>query len=58
MRSFIFGLSLAFALGFVVTAAPVLAGCSDGHKAKTADIGSPNIADGQLPQTPKPNPGG
>jgi len=56
MRSFVFALVTAFALGLVASG-PVMAECFDGHKAKTADVGSPNIADGQLPQTPKPDQG-
>ncbi len=57
MRSFILGLAVMFALALTVSATPAAAECYDGHKAKTADIGSPNIADGQTKQTPKPDQG-
>lgn len=57
MRSFIYALAVTFALSLAVAASPVFAGCSDGHKAKTADVGSPTIADGQTNQTPKPDRG-
>lgn len=56
MRTFVFALVTTFALG-LVAGGPAMAECFDGHKAKTADVGSPNIADGQLPQTPKPDQG-
>lgn len=56
MRSIFFGLATAFALGFVMSSGSALAECSDGHK-KTADISSPNIADSQTQQTPKPDQG-
>jgi hypothetical protein len=51
-----FGLAAAFALGLVVASGPAWAECSWGHT-KTADTGTPTIAEGQTQQTVKPDQG-
>ena len=52
-------LTLAFAFGLLVAvASPAMAGdnCGWGHT-KTADTNSSSIAEGEAPQTPKPDQG-
>jgi hypothetical protein len=56
MRTLTFGLVAAFALGLAVVSGPAMAECSWGHT-KTADTGTPTIAEGQTQQTVKPDQG-
>lgn len=60
MRFLTLGLAAAFAIGLTLSAVPALAegDCGWGHKTKTASTSSPNIAQGQTKQTPKPDQGG